>query len=231
MIFCLEDDDSIRALEVYALTGAGLAARGFADAAAFFAAVAGEVPQLVILDIMLPDEDGLAVLRRLREAPATRAVPVLMATARGSEYDTVLGLDSGADDYLAKPFGMMELVSRAKALLRRARAAAPADDVVRLGPIALCQSAYRVSVDGVNVELTHKEFELLSLLMRHAEQVFTRDALLDAVWGYEAGGETRTVDVHMRTLRQKLGPAGGLYLETVRGVGYRASAHPAAARP
>ncbi|MEG0769036.1 MAG: response regulator transcription factor [Ruthenibacterium sp.] len=225
MIFCVEDDDSIRQLEVYALEGAGLAARGFADAKGLWAALDACVPELVVLDIMLPDEDGLSILHRLRAGRKTNAVPVLMASAKGTEYDKVLGLDSGADDYIAKPFGMMELVARAKALLRRTGAAGGggAQETLTTGRITLQSARHKVCVDGAEIALTRKEFELLELLMQSPGQVFSRDALLTRLWGYGFDGETRTVDVHMRTLRTKLGAAGD-QLQTVRGVGYRVSA-------
>ena len=219
MIFCVEDDAAIRELVVYTLQSAGFAAQGLADGKELDAALKTQTPELLILDIMLPGEDGLAILRRIRQMPATKNVPVMMATAKTSEYDTVLGLDSGADDYIAKPFGMMELISRTKALLRRAGGSAPARDLT-VGDITLDAVQHKVAANGSAVVLTRKEFDFLHLLMQSPERVFTRETVLSEVWGYDFDGETRTVDVHMRTLRQKLGAAGA-QLETVRGVGYR----------
>jgi len=220
MILCVEDDAGIRNMMVYTLRSTGLEAEGVPDGAAFFAALAKEKPQLVMLDIMLPgDEDGIAILRRLRADPGTAEIPVIMATARGSEYDKVTGLDLGADDYLSKPFGMMEMVSRVKAVLRRtAPKAAPR--VLRAGELALSLDEHTVTVSGQRTVLTLKEFEVLRVMLESPGQVFTRDRLLGEIWGYDFDGETRTVDVHMRTLRQKLGPCGD-YIATVRGVGYR----------
>ena len=220
MIFCVEDDPSIRELVIYTLQSTGYDAQGFADGAALFAALGSVRPDLLLLDIMLPgEEDGLAILRRLRAAPATRSLPVILVTAKGTEFDKVTGLDSGADDYLAKPFGMMELVSRVRAVLRRS---APASQPAELtaGPISLNEPKHTVTVGHRPVALTFKEFSLLRHLMAQPGRVFSRDQLLEELWGYDFDGETRTVDVHVRTLRQKLGPAGAL-IETVRGVGYR----------
>lgn len=225
MIFCVEDDAAIRDIEVYALRSTGFEAEGFADGAALFDALrAGRVPELVVLDVMLPGEDGLTLLRRLRSGAATRDIPVVMATARGEEYDKITGLDLGADDYLAKPFGMMEMVSRVRAVLRRA---APREEARPLsaGGITLDPAAHTVTADGAPVALTLKEFELLRALMERPGMVFTRDQLLSGIWGTDYDGETRTVDVHVRTLRQKLGACGGLIV-TVRGVGYRLEAAP-----
>ncbi len=219
MIYVVEDDRGIRELVVYTLQGTGFDAAGFEDAAGFDAACRKEKPALVLLDIMLPGEDGLAVLRRLRANSETARLPVILVTAKGTEYDKVVGLDGGADDYIAKPFGMMELVSRVKALLRRA-APEKDEELYTAGPVSLNVRAHTVRVDGAPVELTVKEFELLRLLMKRAGSVLTRDELLSAIWGYDFDGETRTVDVHIRTLRAKLGAAGDR-IETVRGVGYR----------
>lgn len=218
MIFVLEDDDSIRELVVYTLCGAGLQAEGFARPSDFWNRLEKGTPDLILLDIMLPEEDGLRILRRLRNQPATRRVMVMLLTAKGSEFDKVVGLDGGADDYLAKPFGMMELIARIKALLRRADA--PAEPALSSGALALDPKKHMVTVDGTPVGLTLKEFELLRLLMGNKGVVLTRDRLLNEIWGYTFDGESRTVDVHIRTLRQKLGRAGE-YIETVRGVGYR----------
>ena len=218
MICCVEDDESIRELEVYTLKSAGYEACGFAEGTAFFAALERQLPQLVILDVMLPGGDGISLLKKLRASPRTREIPVIMATAKGSEYDKVLGLDSGADDYLAKPFGMMELLSRVRAVLRRVSPPSPA--VLAMGGISLDSEMHSLTVDGQETVTTLKEFELLRCLMEHPGMAFTRDRLLEHIWGYSFSGETRTVDVHIRTLRQKLGKWGDL-IETVRGVGYR----------
>ena len=218
MIFCVEDDDGVRELMLYALNAAGLPANGFEDGAQLFEALKSELPELIILDIMLPGEDGLSILRRLRSDKRTKALPVIMATAKGTEFDKVIGLDLGADDYLAKPFGMMEMVSRVRAVLRRC--SAPSSDTLTLGGIELSCGEHTVSVNGERVALTLKEFELLRLFMLNPRIVFTREQLLATVWDDDFFGETRTVDVHIATLRTKLGPCGK-YIETVRGVGYR----------
>lgn len=219
MIFCVEDDNSIRDLMVYTLNIAGFDAMGFADPASFWEAMRDTVPELIVLDIMLPGEDGISMLKKLRAAPTTAKIPVIMATAKGTEYDRVIGLDLGADDYLTKPFGMMEMVSRIRAVLRRA-SPKTAPTVLRQGSILLDESRHTVEVDHHAVSLTLKEYELLRLFMENPGQVFSRDRLLAAVWGGEYYGETRTVDVHVGTLRTKLGAAGEL-LQTVRGVGYK----------
>ena len=212
MIYLVEDDESIRELVIYTLQTTGLAAKGFPCAKDFWNAMKQEYPSLVLLDIMLPDEDGLSILKKLRDAGPTKRLPVIMLTAKGTEYDKVVGLDSGADDYIPKPFGMMELVSRVRALLRRTEPDA--------GPIHVDLNRHMVTVDGNAVTLTFKEFELLCYLMENKGMVLTRDQLLSKIWGYDFDGETRTVDVHIRTLRQKLGGASG-YIETIRGVGYK----------
>lgn len=224
MIFCVEDDSAIRELMLYALRGAGYQSKGFLDANALFDALETEVPSLILLDIMLPGEDGLSILKRLRAAPATAEIPVIMATAKGTEYDKVTGLDLGADDYLAKPFGMMEMISRIKAVLRRTR---PKTDlsVLRLGELEVDREAHTVSAAGERVQLTLKEFQLLCTFLENQGRVFTRDQLLSVVWGGSYTGETRTVDVHIATLRTKLKSCGG-YIETVRGVGYRMGGKP-----
>lgn len=221
MIFFVEDDDNIRELVVYTLQTVGFEARGFENGKAFFEAINTQKPQLILLDIMLPDEDGLKILKKLRSNPTTRDIPVIMITAKSTEYDKVIGLDSGADDYITKPFGMMELVSRIKAVLRRtsARGNKPTH-ILTVGPIALDTEKYEATIEGRKLELTHKEFELLRYLMENQGVVLSRDKILEAVWGYDFDGETRTVDVHIRSLRQKLGKWAEL-LETVRGVGYR----------
>ena len=219
MIFCVEDDSNIRGLVVYTLESTGFQAHGFEDGSSFLEALALETPELVLLDIMLPGEDGLEILKKLKNSSKTKDIPVIMVTAKGSEYDKVVGLDSGADDYVTKPFGMMELISRIKAVLRRS---GKQQDKTKLsvGGISLDTKKHEVKVDGEQVVLTLKEFELLEKLMRNQGIVLTRDQLLTEIWGYDFDGETRTVDVHIRTLRQKLGEQGSL-VKTVRGVGYR----------
>ena len=224
MIYCVEDEPGIRELMVYALNAAGLEARGFPDGAAFWEAIRRQKPDLVLLDIMLPGEDGIEILRHLRKSAATSGTPIIMATAKGTEYDKVLGLDLGADDYLAKPFGMMEMVSRVKAVLRRT-GARENKDILRSGGLTVNLREHTVTVDGKRIELTLKEFELLKALMASPGTVFTRGQLLDTVWGAAYEGETRTVDVHVGTLRSKLGACGEM-LATVRGVGYRWEAKP-----
>lgn len=222
LIYCVEDDDNIRDLVVYTLGSTGFSARGFADGEAFFAALKQQPPDLVLLDVMLPGEGGLSILARLRAAEHTRRIPVVMLTARGSEYDKVSGLDRGADDYVTKPFGMMELISRIRAVLRRAAPTAERE-VFSHDPIVLNTRTCVVEVNGSPVDLTPKEFELLRALLQAGGAVITRDALLTSVWGYDVGVETRTLDVHIRSLRQKLGTAGEC-VETVRGFGYRLAA-------
>lgn len=220
MIYLVEDDDSIRELVLYTLHTTGFEAEGFRNAADFWQALEKELPQLVLLDIMLPDEDGLHILKRLRAGAETADLPVMMLTAKSSEYDRVVGLDSGADDYLPKPFGMMELVSRVRALLRRAAKPAAEDKLFTAGSLAVDVKRRAVTVDGEPVILTYKEFELLCYLLENRGVVLSRDQILTKIWDYNYSGETRTVDVHIRTLRQKLSDAGAL-IETVRGVGYR----------
>ena len=219
MIYLVEDDASIRELVVYALNNSGFQAVGFDTPSAFWQALAKQTPELILLDIMLPEEDGLQMLRRLRQSPVTRRTPVIMLTAKGSEYDKVIGLEAGADDYIPKPFGMMELIARVKALLRRADDR-PADESYRAGCLTVCPERHLVEVEDRQVTLTLKEFELLCMLLKNRNMVLTRDQLLNQIWGYSFDGENRTVDVHIRTLRQKLGPAGDV-IETVRGVGYK----------
>lgn len=219
MIFCIEDDGGIRDLMIYALSSAGFEARGFADGGGLFHALQTERPQLILLDIMLPGEDGISLLKKVRSQTATSDIPVIMATARGSEYDKVIGLDLGADDYLVKPFGMMEMISRIKAVLRRTEGKTSAR-LLRIGGLELNPDTYIVHADGERVPLTLKEYKLLLTFMENPGRVFTRDQLLETVWGIDYSGETRTVDVHIGTLRTKLGLCGDL-IETVRGVGYR----------
>ena len=219
MIYCVEDDDNIRELVIYTLETTGLKARGFADGSAFMEALAFDTPELILLDIMLPGDDGLELLKKLKSSSKTKGIPVIMVTAKGSEYDKVVGLDSGADDYVTKPFGMMELVSRIKAVLRRSGKVEDRMDMETSG-VHVDVKKHEVTVDGKEVSLTLKEFELLEKLMRNQGIVLTRDQLLTEIWGYDFDGETRTVDVHIRTLRQKLGEKGEI-IQTVRGVGYR----------
>lgn len=222
MIYCVEDDAAIRDIEVYALRSTGFEAEGCESGAALFAALKKAPAELVILDVMLPGEDGLEILKKLRLGAATRNLPVIMATARGEEYDKITGLDSGADDYLVKPFGMMEMISRVRAVLRRARPER-SRSALSLGGVTIDPESRRVTANGQEAALTLKEFELLYTLMSSPGVVFTRDRLLSEIWGTDYDGETRTVDVHIRTLRQKLGEAGSVIC-TVRGVGYRTEA-------
>lgn len=219
MIYLVEDDNSIRELVIYTLQSTGMEAAGFSCAKDFWNAMKTEPPSLILLDIMLPDEDGLTILKKLRAASGTERLPVIMLTAKGTEYDKVIGLDNGADDYIPKPFGMMELVSRVKAVLRRTKPEQKQNQY-RIGPVAMDVGKHTVTVEEKPVTLTFKEFELLSYLMENEGIVLTRDQLLSKIWGYDFDGETRTVDVHIRTLRQKLG-LGGNYIETIRGVGYK----------
>ena len=221
MIYCVEDDAAIRDIEVYALRSTGFEAEGVEGGAELFAALKKAPAELIILDVMLPGEDGLEILKKLRLGAATRNLPVIMATARGEEYDKITGLDSGADDYLVKPFGMMEMISRVRAVLRRARPER-SRSALSLGGVTIDPESRRVTANGQEVALTLKEFELLYTLMSSPGVVFTRDRLLSEIWGTDYDGETRTVDVHVRTLRQKLGEAGA-YIETVRGYGYKIS--------
>ena len=219
MIYLLEDDESIRKLVIYALESQGFEAAGFAAPSAFWKAMGKELPELILLDIMLPEEDGLSVLKKLRSSGATKKMPVIMLTAKNTEYDRVIGLDNGADDFISKPFGMMELVARIRAVLRRTgQDAAPQE--YRVGLLYVCPAKHLVQVDGKEVILTYKEFELLCLLLENQGMVLTRNILMYKVWGAEQDRENRTLDVHIRTLRSKLGAAGE-YIETVRGIGYR----------
>lgn len=218
MIYLVEDDENIRELVTYALKSMGLDAESFDTPSAFWSAMQKGQPSLVLLDIMLPDEDGLTILKKLKRTPSTSAIPVIMLSAKSSEIDKVHGFELGADDYIAKPFGVMELVARVKARLRENR-----DDrrfEYTLGPLYVCPERHTVTVNGESVTLTYKEFEILCMLLKNMGIVLTRDQLLNSVWGYAFDGESRTVDVHIRTLRQKLGVAGDL-IETVRGVGYK----------
>ena len=218
MIYCVEDDSSIREIEIYTLQSTGFEARGFETAGDFFKALQKEKPELIILDIMLPDMEGTEVLRQLKKDIFSKEIPVILASAKGTEYDKVKGLDTGADDYLAKPFGMMEMVSRVRAVLRRTQK--PKSNVLEHNGIRIDHGKHEVTVNGKMIDLTLKEYEVLALLMSRPGIVFTRDQLLSKVWEEEYTTETRTVDVHIRTLRQKLQEEGA-HIDTVRGVGYR----------
>lgn len=220
MIYLLEDDDSIRKLVVYTLESQGYKAEGFARPSAFWRAIEINTPELVLLDIMLPEEDGLSILRRLRSSGATKNIPVIMLTAKNTEYDRVIGLDNGADDFISKPFGMMELVARVRAVLRRISPAEDAAADFTIGQLYVCPEKHIVKVYGEDISLTHKEFELLCLLLDNRGRVLTRDVIMDKIWDSDFDRENRTVDVHVRTLRAKLGEAGA-YIETVRGLGYK----------
>ncbi len=224
IVWCVEDDASIRDIEVYTLRATGFEAKGFPDAAAFREALQAGRPDLIILDIMLPGVDGVELLELLRADPATRQIPVIMATARGEEYDKVRSLDLGADDYLVKPFGMMEMVSRVKAVLRRTQPA-DAQRLLQFDGISLNLDEHTVFVDGERAQMTRKEFELLKLFLSRPGMLYTRSQLFCQVWGEDYAGETRTLDMHITTLRQKLGPYGKR-IETVRGVGYRFEVSP-----
>ena len=219
MIWCVEDDASIRDIEVYALKSAGLDARGFEDGSSFLKALEAEAPTLVVLDVMLPGVDGMELLRRMRESARLKTVPVIMATARDAEIDKIQGLDTGADYYLTKPFGVLEFVSCVKAVLRRCETPKPPREL-RLDGLVMNPDERTVTVDGKPVQLTYKEFELLRLFLSHPGIAFTRDQLMEEIWGTDYLGESRTVDMHIRTLRQKLGKYGDM-IETVRNVGYR----------
>lgn len=219
MIYCVEDDKNIRELVVYTLETTGFKAQGFEEGNSFFRALALETPELILLDVMLPGEDGLTILKKLKSSANTKDIPVIMVTAKGAEYEKVIGLDSGADDYVAKPFGMMELVSRVKAVLRRSKPVEK-NHLMNYGSIQINMEKHEVKVDGMKTILTLKEFELLERLAKRPGTVVTRDVLLNEIWGYDFDGETRTIDVHIRSLRQKLGVAGD-YIETVRGIGYK----------
>ncbi len=224
MIFCVEDDTSSRELMIYTLNSAGFDAKGFLESTEFWKALETETPELIMLDIMLPGEDGIEILKKLRSKTVTKDIPVIMATAKGTEYDKVIGLDTGADDYLVKPFGMMEMVSHIKAVLRRT-APKTAKNVLSTGKLSINLDEHSVFANGEKVMLTLKEFELLRIFMENPGRVFSRDILLEKIWGTEFYGETRTVDVHIGTLRTKLGECGE-YIETIRGVGYRMEERP-----
>ena len=222
MIYLLEDDTSIQKFVTYALNNSGFEVKGFETPSEFWKAIKDETPELLLLDIMLPEEDGISILGKLRDKDETKKLPIIMLTAKSTEYDRIIGLDMGADDYVAKPFSVMELISRIKAVLRRAsvdKTKTNGSEYV-VGDVCLCTTKHTVKVKGEEIKLTYKEFELLSLLMKHKEKVFDRDELLVKIWGYDFDGENRTVDVHIRTLRSKL-KDGGNIIETVRGVGYK----------
>ena len=219
MVWCVDDDSTIREIEVYTLEQTGFAARGFADGVSMLEALKDEIPELIILDIMMPELDGIEVLKRLRSEPLYKDIPVIMATAKGTEMDKIGGLNMGADDYLVKPFGVMEMVARVKAVLRRSVKTVESDGIT-VGSITLKEKEHKVISDGEKVELTHKEFEILKLFMQNTNMVFSRDRLMSELWGMDYIGETRTVDMHIKTLRHKLGSAGG-QIKTVIGVGYR----------
>ncbi|NLO86646.1 MAG: response regulator transcription factor [Clostridiales bacterium] len=225
MIYVVEDDLSIQELECYVLKQAGFDVRGFGEGKEFMAAVMRELPELILLDVMLPGDDGHALLKKLRDNPQTHRIPVVMVTAKGEEFDKVQGLDGGADDYIVKPFGVMELISRVKAVLRRTQTSQPLTKLV-CGELSMDTQRHKVFAQDQSIALTHMEFELLEYLMRNQGIALTRERLLDTVWGMNYLGDTRTVDVHMRTLRVKLGDASQ-YLQTVRGVGYRMEAEDA----
>lgn len=219
MIWCVEDDASIRDIEVYALQSTGFDAKGFENGAEFWEALQTEKPDLVILDVMLPGEDGVELLRKMKSEEQLQDIPVIMATAKGTEVDKIQGLDLGADDYLVKPFGVMEMVSRVKAVLRRCQPK-QVSHLLKIGELVVNLDEHTVTADGERIALTYKEFELLRLFLSHPGIAFTRDQLFSQIWGMDYFGETRTVDMHIRTLRQKLGAYGSL-IETVRNVGYR----------
>lgn len=219
MVWCVDDDSTIREIEVYTLEQTGFAARGFADGVSMLEALKDEIPELIILDIMMPELDGIEVLKRLRSEPLYKDIPVIMATAKGTEMDKIGGLNMGADDYLVKPFGVMEMVARVKAVLRRSVKTVESDGIT-VGSITLKEKEHKVISGGEKVELTHKEFEILKLFMQNPNIVFSRDKLMSEIWGMDYIGETRTVDMHIKTLRHKLGRAGG-QIKTVIGVGYR----------
>ena len=219
MIWCVEDDAGIRDIEVYALESTGFEAQGFEDGTSFWEALKTAKPQLVILDVMLPGIDGVELLKRMRSSADTAKIPVIMATAKGTEYDKIQSLDLGADDYLVKPFGIMEMVSRVKAVLRRCQSEEK-ENILKVETLILNLDEHTVTIDGERVNLTYKEFELLRLFLAHPGMAFTRDQLFNEVWGMDYFGESRTVDMHIRTLRQKLGNYGRM-IETVRNVGYR----------
>ena len=220
-IYYVEDDTSIRELVLYALKTAEFQVMGFENAASFYKRMKEQQPDLILLDIMLPDKDGVSILKKLKSRPDTENIPVIMMTAKSSEYDKVLGLDSGADDYITKPFGVMELISRVKAVIRRSdRSKGSAGEVLKIGELVLDEQKHEVYARGQEISLTFKEFELLSYLMKNRGLVLSRDKILNTIWNYEYEGESRTVDVHIGSLRQKLGTCGD-FIKTIRGIGYK----------
>lgn len=220
-IYYVEDDTNIRELVLYALKTAEFQVMGFENAASFYKRMKEQQPDLILLDIMLPDEDGVSILKKLKSRPDTENIPIIMMTAKSSEYDKVLGLDSGADDYITKPFGVMELISRVKAVIRRSdRSKGSAGEVLKIGELVLDEQKHEVYARGQAVSLTFKEFELLSYLMKNRGLVLSRDKILNTIWNYEYEGESRTVDVHIGSLRQKLGTCGD-FIKTIRGIGYK----------
>ena len=220
MIYCVEDDQGIRDLMIYTLNASGFESKGFVSGEELWEALAEELPELILLDIMLPGDDGISILKMLKSRPDTAGIPVIMASAKGTEFDKVIGLDLGADDYLAKPFGMMEMVARVRAVLRRSGAEKPRENTLRNGEICLNDGDHSVQAAGEDVRLTLKEYELLRMFLQDPGRVYTRDQILNTVWGIDYIGESRTVDVHIGTLRSKLKSCGS-YIETVRGIGYR----------
>ena len=219
MIWCVEDDSSIRDIELYALNSAGFETRSFEDGLSCWNALKGEKPELILLDVMLPEMDGIELLKKIRESAILKDIPVIMATAKGQEYDRIMGLDLGADDYIVKPFSMMEMVSRVKAVLRRTRTS-QSTPLLKVDGLIVNQDEYTVMIDGKRVQLTYKEFELLCIFLSHPGLVYTREQLFAKVWRTDYMGDSRTLDSHIRTLRQKLGDYGKM-IETVRNVGYR----------
>lgn len=218
MIYCVEDDFGIRNMMLYTLNSAGMQAKGFEDAQSFYKELENQLPELIILDLMLPQEDGLTILSKLKAKTKTEKIPVIIATAKGTEYDKVVGLDSGADDYLVKPFGMMEMLSRVKAVLRRTKR--QSGEIYTYNDICLDESRHEVLIENKKVDLTVKEYEILKLFMENIGVALSRDKILSYIWGVEFLGETRTVDVHIGTLRSKIGKCGD-YIHTVRGIGYK----------
>lgn len=220
LIYIVEDDKNIRELVIYALKTAGFCGEGFENATEFYEGMSRDMPSLILMDIMLPDEDGITILKKLKNSQKWSQVPVIMLTAKTTEYDKVVGLDTGADDYITKPFGVLELISRVKAVMRRSTKGPAADEALSMGALSVDEQKHRVSADGQEVSLTHKEFELLVYLMKNRGIVLSRDRILEVIWDYNYEGESRTVDVHIGSLRQKLGSCGDM-IKTIRGVGYK----------
>ena len=220
LIYIVEDDKNIREIVIYALKTAGFCGEGFENATEFYEGMSRDVPSLILMDIMLPDEDGITILKKLKNSQKWSQVPVIMLTAKTTEYDKVIGLDTGADDYITKPFGVLELISRVKAVMRRSQKASPSDEALSMGELSVDEQKHRVSAAGEEIILTHKEFELLVYLMKNRGIVLSRDRILEVIWDYNYEGESRTVDVHIGSLRQKLGSCGDM-IRTIRGVGYK----------